>query len=141
MAKRKVFVSFDFEHDKYYKYLLEAWDANPDFEFSFADKTPDEINSYNIGVIKAGLTLKIKEANYTLVIIGEYANTRHKDASLIGEINWINWEIKKSIGEGNKLVAIKIDKSYESPNAILGQDASWALSFTQDAIIKALSEV
>lgn len=140
MAKRKVFVSFDYEHDRHYKYLLGAWNANPDFEFSFADKTPDEINSSNIGVIKSGLTQKIKEANYTLVIIGEYANTRHKDAALIGEINWINWEIKKNIEEGNKLVAIKIDKSNDSPNAILGQDASWALSFTQDAIIKALSE-
>ena len=35
MAKKKVFVSFDFDHDKHYKYLLEAWDANPDFDFVF----------------------------------------------------------------------------------------------------------
>ena len=140
MAKRTVFVSFDYEHDKHYKYLLEAWDANEDFEFSFADKTPDEIDSSNIGRIKAGLTQKINEANYTLVIIGKYANTKHKDSNLIGEINWINWEIKKSIEAGNKFVAIKIDRSNDSPVALLGQNASWALSFTQEAIIKALQD-
>lgn len=56
--KKKVFVSFDFENDKQYKYLLEAWDANDDFDFVFSDKTPTEINSDNIGRIKAGLTAK-----------------------------------------------------------------------------------
>ena len=25
MAKKKVFVSFDYENDKHYKFLLEAW--------------------------------------------------------------------------------------------------------------------
>ncbi len=30
-----------------------------------------------------------------LVIIGEHANEKHKNAKLIGERNWINWEIKK----------------------------------------------
>lgn len=137
MAK-KVFVSFDYENDKHYKFIMEAWDANPNFEFNFTDKTSHEINSENVGRVKAALTQKIKEANYTLVIIGKYANTKHQDSYLIGEINWINWEIKKSIEVGNKLVAVKIDKNYESPDAILGVGASWAMSFTQDSIIEAL---
>ncbi len=75
-----------------------------------------------------------------MVIIGRYANEKHKDSDLIGEINWINWEIKKSIELDNKLVAVKIDKSYESPDAIIGAGASWALSFNQDSIIKALED-
>ncbi|MFA5062818.1 MAG: TIR domain-containing protein [Candidatus Omnitrophota bacterium] len=138
MEKVKVFVSFDFDNDKHYKFLLEAWNANADFNFTFADKTPDEINSANIGRIKAALSQRINEANYTLVVIGKYANKEHPDSELIGEINWINWEIKKSIELGNKLVAVKIDKNYDSPEAIFGVDASWAMSFTQDAIIKAI---
>ncbi|CAC9487784.1 hypothetical protein, partial [uncultured Gammaproteobacteria bacterium] len=28
MAKKKVFVSFDWDNDKNYKFLLQAWDAN-----------------------------------------------------------------------------------------------------------------
>ena len=29
----KVFVSFDFEHDRVYKYLLEAWSINSSINF------------------------------------------------------------------------------------------------------------
>ena len=67
MTKKKVFVSFDYENDRYYKYLLEAWDANPDFEFVFSDKTPSEIDSNDIGRIKAALTTKINSATHTLI--------------------------------------------------------------------------
>ncbi len=33
--KKKVFVSFDYDNDKQYKFLLQAWDANPNFNFVF----------------------------------------------------------------------------------------------------------
>ena len=103
MAKKKVFVSFDYENDKHYKFLLESWDANPKFEFKFSDKSAHEIKTDDIGRVKAGLTRKIKDATYTLVLIGKYANKKHPDSDLIGDINWINWEINKSKELGNKL--------------------------------------
>ncbi|OQX22741.1 MAG: hypothetical protein BWK80_29570 [Desulfobacteraceae bacterium IS3] len=140
MAKRKIFVSFDYENDRRYKFLLEAWDKNPLFEFNFADWSSQEIDSWNIPVIKAGLTRKINETTGTLIIIGEYANTLHKDHKLIGYRNWINFEIAKSVENKNRLIAVKIDKSYESPEELLGRGAKWALSFTQDAIWKAVNE-
>ena len=62
MAKKKVFVSFDYENDKQYKFLLQAWDANTQFEFSFADRSSKEINSNNVAQVKAGLTLRINSA-------------------------------------------------------------------------------
>ncbi len=139
MAK-KVFVSFDYDNDKKYKYLLEAWHANPQFEFVFSDRTPDEINSNNIDRIKATLTSKINGVTHTLVIVGKEANKDHKHKNLIGFRNWINFEINRSKANKNKLVAVKLSKDYESPDEILGSGASWAMSFTQDAIIKALSE-
>jgi len=138
MAKKKVFVSFDFDNDKNYKYLLEAWDANPDFDFLFADKTPDEIDTYKIGRIKAALTARINQATYTFVIVGKEANKTHKHSKLIGFKNWINFEIHQSKLNGNKIVAIKIDKSYESPDELLGAGASWAMVFERDPILKAL---
>lgn len=141
MAKKKVIVSFDYENDKDYKNILLAWNANPYIDFTFNDITPSEINSFNIDRIKAVLTQKIKEASYTLVIVGKYANQKHKDSKLIDDINWINWEINKSKELGKKLVGVKIDKSYESPIALLNSGVSWALSFTKEAIIKALNEV
>jgi len=140
MAKKKVFVSFDWDNDRHYKFLLEAWNANPNFDFVFADKTPQEINTFNIDRIKAGITLKVNSANYTLVIVGKEANKLHKHSRLIGHKNWINFEIYQSKLNYNKLVAVKLDKSYDSPDELMGSGASWAMSFTQDAIIKALNE-
>ncbi|MFH1688889.1 MAG: TIR domain-containing protein [Candidatus Eisenbacteria bacterium] len=140
MAKRMCFVSFDYDHDRHYKYLLEAWDANPDFDFSFADRTPGEINSSNVGAIKAALTAKINSATHTLVIIGQYANSPHPKRDLIGFKNWINFEINRSKASRNKVVAIKIDRSYESPDELSGANASWAFAFEEQAILRALRE-
>lgn len=60
MAKKKVYVCFDYDRDKHYKYLMEAWDANPNFDFTFNDQSPDEIQSNDISVIKSCLTKKNK---------------------------------------------------------------------------------
>jgi hypothetical protein len=140
MAKKKVFVSFDYENDKHYKFLLEAWDANPNFDFWFNDHSSQEINSWSIPTIKSALTSKINQATYTLVIVGSEANKRHKDYLEIGYKNWLNFEIAKSKANGNKLVVVKLDKSYESPDELLNAGATWAMSFGQDAILKALAE-
>lgn len=139
MAKKKIFVSFDYTDDKRYKFLLEAWDSNPNFEFVFSDYTPSEIQSNNISVIKAGLTRKINEATYTLVIVGKNANTQHKDFREIGCRNWINFEIKQSKANGNKLIAIKLDRSYTSPDELFNSNAEWVMSFNANDINDALN--
>ena len=140
MAAKKAYVSFDYENDRRYKYLLEAWDANPNFQFVFADVSPSEIQSTDIARVKAAITVKVNSATHTLVIIGKEANKRHKDHREIGYRNWINFEIARSKANRNKLVAIKIDPSYESPEEIMGAGAKWAMSFTQASILKALGE-
>lgn len=140
MAKKKVFVSFDYENDKHYKFLLEAWDANPDFEFFFSDLSSAEIKSKSVAVVKQALSAKINQATYTLVIIGKEANKRHPDHVEIGYKNWLNFEVAKSKEHKNRLVGVKIDRSYDSPEELLGAGASWAFSFTQKAIIEALED-
>lgn len=140
MANKKVFVSFDYDNDRHYKYLLEAWDANTEFDFVFSDATPREINSYNIGRIKAALTAKINNASYTLVIVGKEANKLHKDHALIGFRNWINFEVHQSKMNSKRIAAVKLNREYESPDEIRGAGASWAMSFTERAIINALNE-
>lgn len=140
MAKKRVFVSFDYENDKRYKFLLQAWDANPNFDFCFSDLSSQEINSWSIPVIKQKLSEKINEATYTLVIVGEEANKQHKDHREIGYKNWLNCEIAKSKEHRNRLVGVKIDKTYESPEQLFNAGACWAMSFTQEAIFKALND-
>lgn len=44
-----VFVSFDWDHDRRYKFLLQAWNKNPRFQFVFSDETPGEIDTNNVG--------------------------------------------------------------------------------------------
>lgn len=139
MAKKKVCISYDHENDKHYRYLLEAWNANDSFEFTFNNETPNEIKSEDISRIKAGLTTRINAATYLLVIIGEHANDVHKNSALIGERNWINWEIQKAKELNKKIVAVKIDATYTSPEKILNSGARWALAFRQDKIIDALN--
>ncbi len=140
MAKKRVFISFDYEDDNYYRNLLSAWDANSNFEFTFRDLTPSEIQSWSVDRIKAVLTTKIRQATYTLVIVGKNANRKHRDSVAIGYKNWINFEVARSKDNKKKLVGVKVNKSYESPEELLGSGASWAMSFAQDAILKALNE-
>lgn len=141
MAKKRVFVSFDYENDRKYKALLKAWDGNPDFEFTFDDRSSGRINSDSVSVVKAALTKKINNATYTFVIVGKEANKQHKDHKEIGFKNWINFEINRSKANNNKLLAIKLDKSYESPDELKNAGASWAYSFTEDSILNALKKL
>ena len=133
MAKKKVCVSFDYEHDKEYYRLLKAWDANPNFDFTFSDCTPKEIQSEAISVVKQVLSTKLGEANYMIAIIGAHSNDSYK--------NWQAYEIAKNNGKGNGLVVVKIDKSYNAPDEAYGVGAEWVSSFNQEDIVAALKKV
>lgn len=137
--KKKVCVSFDYSEDAKYRNLLKAWNENPNFDFNISDKTPDEINTEDYSRVKAVLTTRIKEADYLMVVVGKKSDTRHPRSSEIGEKNWQIWEIKKAKELNKKLVAVKIDSTYVSPDELKNSGASWAMSFTKDAIINALN--
>jgi hypothetical protein len=139
MAKR-VFISFDYDHDKHYRYLLTALAKNPQSDIEFDDYTPNEIQSNDVGRIKAALTQHIQNATHTLVIVGAQANSFHPKSSEIGERNWQWWEIKKSAEKQKRFIAVKIESSNPAPEPLYDKGAKWAMSFTVDAILKALRE-
>lgn len=131
MAKKKIFISYDYDNDRNYKNLLLAWDANSDFDFSFSDQSADVgIDSDDAVAIKRAISAKINNATYFLCLVG--TKTYLSD--------WVDWEINKAVELNKKLVAVKIDKDNVSPSAILGVGATWALSFTFDAIKKAIDD-
>jgi len=140
MSKKKVFISFDYDNDKDYRYLLKALAKNSGSDIEFEDLTPEEIQSYDVGRIKAALTRRIRKSTHTLVIIGEHANSYHSDRKKIGTRNWQWWEIEKSDEEGNGFIAVKIKSSNSTPNSLFGKGATWAHSFKVDSIIKAINE-
>lgn len=139
--KKKVLVCFDFEKDRHYKYLMNAWDANDNFDLSFNDVTPDEIQSNNIAVIKANLTKKIIKADITIVLVGKDAKKRHKDRFEIGYDNWQIFEIEKSKENDNQLIVVFLDRSYEAPDECYGCGAKWIYSFNEEDIVEAIENV
>jgi hypothetical protein len=138
MAKDRVFVSFDWENDRNYKNALLMWDANDSFDFEFGDNTPTEIQSDDIGRIKAALTAKINKSTHTLVIVGKEANKQHADHVEIGYKNWINFEVHQSVGV-TKIRVMKLDKDYTDPEELKDQVYKWLAGFTL-ANVKALLE-
>jgi hypothetical protein len=131
MAKPKVFVSYDHSEDSHYKYLLQAWDANPDFDFEFDSRGPDvAIDSSDAGIVKAALTAKMKTATHLLVLVGA------KSASS----KWMIWEIgrAKESDVKLKLAAVKIAKDNQTPSGLLNAGTSWATSFERDRVVDAL---
>lgn len=136
--KKKVLVCFDFERDRHYKYLMNAWDANDNFDLSFNDVTPSEIQSNNISVIKANLTKKINLADITIVLVGKDAKKLHKDWREIGYDNWQIFEIEKSKENGNKLIVVYLDSNNEAPDECYGCGADWINSFNEEDIVEAI---
>jgi hypothetical protein len=137
-ATKKICISFDWHHDKSYRYLLKAWAANESNPIEFEDLTPGAIDTSDVGRVKAVLTTQIRAATHTLVIIGEHANDFHADRAKIGERNWIWWEIVKSKEEKKGLIAVKLKSTYDTPDPLKNAGASWAMSFTQEAVLKAI---
>ena len=130
MAKKKIFISYDYENDGYWKNLLVAWDANSLFDFSFNDTSVDvSVDSTNAAAIKRAISARINNATYFLCIVGKKT---HKSG-------WVKWEIEKEVDLKKKLVAVKTDSENTSPDALFGVGASWAMSFTFDSITKAIS--
>ena len=140
MAKKRICICFDYEHDKNYRYLLTALSENPRSDISFEDLTPGEIASTSVARIKAGITTKIRDATHTLVIIGKHANSYHPDRDEIGTRNWQWWEIEQSDTEGNKFIAVKIENGNTSPDPLYGKGATWAKAFRVDSIIAAIDD-
>ena len=73
----------DYENDKNSRNAIRLWNTNKNIDFDVIDKTPNEIDTYDISRIKAGLTLKINQADILLVISGNYINAPHKDKDKI----------------------------------------------------------
>ena len=131
MAKSKIFVSYDYDNDRHYKNLLLAWDKNREFNFSFSDQSADvSIQSIYGDVIKRAISAKINASTYFLCLVGEKTS----------KSSWVAWEINKAKELRKKLVAVKISSRNVTPSGLLGAGASWAMSFTFDAIKNAIED-
>lgn len=129
MAKRKIFISYDYDNDRNYKNMLLAWDKNQDFDFGFSDQSADvSIDSNDAAAIKRALSAKINEATYFLCLVGKRTSAS----------KWVAWEIGKAVELKKKIVAVKIEPTNTTPNGLLNVGAKWAMSFSFESIKTAI---
>jgi len=131
-GKKKVFISYDHSEDVHYKRLLDAWNKNDKFQFEFDNRSPNHpIDSKDADVVKAQLTRLMKDADYMLVIVGEKTHGS----------KWVNWEVQRALQPDVhlKLAVVKIDRDYDSPQALLRSGAAWAYRFTEQNVIDVLN--
>ena len=138
MASKKTVCSFDYENDRIYYNLLEAWNKNPNIDFHISDCTPDEIQTASVAIIKNVLSRKIGEANYMIAIIGKHSDDLHENHEEIGYRNWQSYEIEKNYENRNGLVVVTLDSSCRIPLACYGKGAKWVHGFDRDKIVEAL---
>lgn len=131
MAKKTIFISYDYDNDKHYKNLLVAWDKNSYFDFGFNDQSADvSIDSTDSAAIKRAISAKINNATYFLCIVGEKT----------AKSKWVKWEISKAVELKKTIVAVKTASTNDTPTELLGVGAKWAMSFTFESIKKAIDE-
>jgi len=130
MAKNKVFIGYDYDHDKAYKDRLLGWDANQEFDFSSYDHSFGvAVDSRESVAIKQDLAAQIGDSSNFLCIVGKET---YRSA-------WMAWEIRKAVELKKKLVATKTDSTNNSPTALQGIGASWTTTFNFDSIKKAMN--
>jgi hypothetical protein len=130
MAKNKVFIGYDYDHDTAAKDRLLRWDTNKEFDFSSYDRFFDvAVDSQEAVAIKQDLAARIGDSSHFLCIVGKetYRNA------------WVAWEIRKAVELKKKLVAAKTDSTNNSPTAMQGVGASWSTMFNFDSIKKAMN--
>lgn len=141
MARPKICISFDYENDKNSRNAIRLWNENKNIDFDIIDKTPSEIDTYNISRIKAGLTSKISEANILLVISGDYINSPHKDRYEIDCVNWQNWECKKALELGKKIILVKLHGYNDTPKELYGYPREDVVGLELDKVNRAISNL
>lgn len=72
MTKKRIFISFDFDHDEDLRNLLVGQSKNPDSPFELADWS---VKEHMTGDWKAKVRTRIKSVDQVLVICGQHTHT------------------------------------------------------------------
>ena len=100
MDKKRVFISFDYDHDNDLRILLVGQAKNPDSPFEIADWSVKEELT---GDWKEKVRRRIRAVNLMIVLCGEYTNTAY---GVNAEIRIAQGEMKEYfllIGRKNKV--------------------------------------
>ncbi len=97
--KKNVFISHNSKDDEHIKKLKDLLSkSNYELRNSSIDSTKTN-DAKNPEYVKSLLRPGIKWAGTTIVLIGDKTHTRE----------WVDWEIKKSFKEGNRIIGVYIN--------------------------------
>lgn len=136
MTTRRVFISYEgSDRMKAKGFRLLRWNEHVDVEF-YDRHLLDPVDSTNDDYIRSCIRDQMNGTSVTVLIVGE--NTKDSD--------WVDYEIERSIEEGNGLVAIKADESIsdedvpEKLKEAGGEVVDWDPEEFGDAIERAASQ-
>jgi len=128
MEKPRIYVIFKGE-DLPHMETIESWDVNKEYDFTYDKELPRfGIHTPAGKELKEELKAKIKTFTHLICIIGK--NTADND--------WINWQVQTASVTGRKVIAVRLNTSYKSPNALLNFGATWSKGFSFDQIKAAI---
>ena len=100
MGLPRTFVGFSSTDIRYYR-LMQAWKANENIDFNFADcQLHSEINSENETYIKRKCRERINMAGKYVLLIGEDTKSKHK---------YVRWEAEVAIEKGCTIIGVNLD--------------------------------
>ncbi len=100
MGLPRTFVGFSSTDIHYYR-LMQAWKANQNIDFNFADcQLATEINSENESYIKSKCRQRINMAGTFAVLIGKDTRTKHK---------YVRWEMEVAVEKNCRIIGINLD--------------------------------
>lgn len=111
MAKKKVFVSFDFDNDATLKMLLVNQSKHPDAPFDIYDSS---VKAHLDGDWEAKVRIKIKNADVVCVLCGENTHTAKGVA--------IELKIAKEVNDEYFLLRGYKEKTCTKPTSALSSD-------------------
>ena len=53
----------------------------------------------------------------------------------------VGWELRKARELEMKIVAVKIEQSNPSPQALIGANEKWAIDFSMESVLRTLEDV
>jgi hypothetical protein len=129
---KRVFLSYDYDNDGYYKDILITWSKQPDFAQFSVNEGPVTVpvDSEDAGPLKRAIAARIKAATAFLCIVGAKTCTN----------GWVEWEIKKADELGKRIIGVRINRDHNVSEALCNASATWALSFTFEGIKSAMEE-
>lgn len=111
MAKQRVFISFDYDHDSDIKTMLAGQAKLPDSPFDFIDAS---VKEHLTGDWKDKVKRRMQNCDQVVILCGEY--TRNA-AGVVAEL-----EIAQSIGKKYFLLKGRSDKTCYEPSSAKSSD-------------------